>query len=86
MGYFGFGDEASMAKHLDSFGVHSDQQKQMSQSLDPSQIAQVIGDVLGSLASLGSSLFFLITVLLFMTLDAYGFPAKLEAARTAVPA
>jgi predicted PurR-regulated permease PerM len=57
----------------------------MSESLDPSQIVQVLGDVLGSLASLSSSLFFLITVLLFMTFDAYGFPAKLEAARAGHP-
>ena len=86
-----YSDEAqkrldSLMSKLDSLGIHTDQQKAMSEALDPSRLAAVLGDVLSGLASLSSSLFFLITVLLFMTLDAFGFPAQLQAARSSHPA
>ena len=86
-----YSDEAqkrldSLMSKLDSLGIHTDQQKAMSEALDPSRLAAVLGDVLSGLASLSSSLFFLITVLLFMTLDAFGFPAQLQAARKSHPA
>ena len=71
-------DVSKVTDQLNQWGVGVDQQKLLSNSVDPARLASLIGDLLGAVASLGTSAFFILTVLFFMALDAYHFPTLLE--------
>ena len=62
---------------LESVGVESQQVDQMRSSLDLGVVAAVADDLLAGLAGLVGNLFFLVTVVFFMTLDAGRFAANL---------
>ena len=67
---------------LQSFGVSQEQLDGLADGMDLSQLVGVAESVLGGVLSLASNLFFIITLLLFMAIDAGNLPAKLEAVRT----
>jgi predicted PurR-regulated permease PerM len=75
----------SLTSKLDSMGVNSDTQKALSDSFDPSTLLHFVTDILSGLASTAGAMFFLITVLMFMTFDAWHFPPLLEKARSSRP-
>lgn len=62
---------------LESVGVEPQQVEQMRSSLDLGVLAAFAGDLLTGLAGLVGNLFFLVTVVLFMTFDADRFVAQL---------
>jgi len=66
---------------LERFGVGEEQIQTMSSAFDLGRLAGLMADVLGSLFSVLSNLVFIITLLLFMSLDAAWFPARLAEAR-----
>jgi AI-2 transport protein TqsA len=68
-----------IAHQLQSVGVGSDQQQTIVNSFDPTRLTDFILNILGSLASFSSNLILIITLLLFMTLDAASFPSMLRA-------
>lgn len=62
---------------LDSVGVHQQQVDAFSQTLDLGRLVSFLGDVLGGLVGVASSLLFVVTLVLFMVVDATGFTPKL---------
>jgi predicted PurR-regulated permease PerM len=71
---------------LASYGVSRDQIDDITSSFDVSQAVSVAGSALSSVLSLTSNLLFVITLLLFMGMDAAHVPAKLEDSRDERPA
>jgi AI-2 transport protein TqsA len=68
-----------LTSKLSSLGVGAGEEQTMAGALDLDKLTHAIVSVLGSLASLSSSLFFIVTLLLFMTVDAASFPSRLRA-------
>ncbi|KHL18347.1 UNVERIFIED_CONTAM: hypothetical protein LK11_07150 [Mumia flava] len=60
-----------------SLGVGEDQIKAITSSFDPGQLVDIVVSLLGGLAGVLSSMFFLIVLIFFMIIDAANFPAKL---------
>ncbi|OLT21106.1 hypothetical protein BJF78_08555 [Pseudonocardia sp. CNS-139] len=54
---------------LAQFGVGPDQLRQIRDSLDPSQLSGLIAGLLGSVASLATNLVFILTLLLFLSVE-----------------
>lgn len=69
----------NVTKQLSSWGVSTQQQQQLASSLDLGKLADVVFDLLGSLASVLTNLFFIVTLVLFLAVDATAFPRKLAA-------
>lgn len=70
-----YADKADALVHqftswLAGFGVGPDQLKSAGGSVDFSKLVHYVGDLLGSLASVGSGVVFLLSLLLFLSLDA----------------
>jgi len=59
----------NVAKQLQNFGVKESQVTQIVKALDPGQILGFVGSFLGGTLSALTNIFFLFTVLLFMTYD-----------------
>ena len=53
--------------------------------MDPTRLTSLLTDALSSIVSIGTSFFFLITILLFMSFDANRYPALLATARNTHP-
>ncbi|MET1132251.1 MAG: AI-2E family transporter, partial [Aeromicrobium sp.] len=70
---------------LTDAGVSQAQIDKVGSSFDLSQLGGFIGDLLGELMGLVSNLFFILTLVLFMTMDGGSFPRQLERARAARP-
>ena len=66
---------------LESVGVDQDQINKMLHSVDISQLNGLIADLLGSVAGVVGNLVFILTLLLFLTMDAGTFPLNLESTR-----
>ena len=64
-------------KRLEAFGVSEKQLAAISKAFDPSQAVAVVTGLFGSLLSVVSDLFFLVTLLLFLAVDGVGFPRML---------
>lgn len=67
---------------LKSLGVEKKQIDAMVESFDPSKAAALLTSFLGGMLNLLSNLVFLLTLLLFVSLDASWFPTHLSRART----
>jgi AI-2 transport protein TqsA len=67
---------------LQSFGVSQEQLNALTDGADLGQILDLAQSLLAGVLSLASDLFFVITLLLFMAMDAANLPAKLEQARS----
>ena len=65
---------------LDQYGVGEAQQETVAGAFDLEKFTTFIVDILGNLASLTSNLFFVITLLFFMAIDASWFPTRLREA------
>ncbi len=72
----------SGTEQLREYGVGQAQIDSITGAFDVGQIVSVAGTVLTSLFSLTSNLFFIVTLLLFMGLDASHFPQKLGGVRS----
>ena len=70
---------------LENFGVSTKEIDNVESSFDLGQLGGFIGDLLGELLGLVSNLFFILTLVLFMTMDGGSFPRQLERARAARP-
>ncbi len=68
---------------LAGLGVGQDELHQLEQAISPGQIATLVAAILGSLLSVVSNLFFVLTLVLFMTMDATSFPDHLARAGVA---
>lgn len=68
---------------LDDIGVSQDQTDALIDTFDIGKLVDFTADLIGSLLSVLSSLFFIITLLLFMGLEAGSYPSRL---RTMLPA
>jgi predicted PurR-regulated permease PerM len=62
---------------LDSVGVHQAQVDALSESLDLGRVVALLGDFVGGLVGVLTSLLFVVTLVLFMVVDATGFTPKL---------
>ncbi|MDH2416003.1 AI-2E family transporter [Nocardioides sp. CER19] len=73
----------NVTSRLHDLGVDADAVHKIGSSFDLSQLADLVAGVLSGIAGLASSLFFLLTLCLFVTLDGGAFPDRLrEAAAT----
>jgi AI-2 transport protein TqsA len=70
---------------LDGFGIDTSQIEDIESSFDLGQLGGFIGSLLSELMGLASNLFFILALVLFMTMDAGSFPKLLERARGARP-
>ena len=68
---------------LAGLGVGQDELHQLEQAISPGKIATLVAAILGSLLSVVSNLFFVLTLVLFMTMDATSFPDHLARAGVA---
>jgi len=71
---------------LNDAGVDQAQIDKVASSFDLGQLGGFISDLLGELMGLVSNLFFILSLVLFMTVDGSSFPRQLERARAAKPA
>jgi predicted PurR-regulated permease PerM len=71
------------ASWLGDLGVHSAESSTIVSSLDLGKLTDLVASVLGGLLGAFSDLFFLVTLLLFLAVDAAWFPQRLEQARVA---
>jgi len=76
----------SVTKLLASYNIGTDQITNLARQVDPGRVADVLTTVLSSLTSLATTLFFVLTLMFFMGLDAAGFPARVEQIATVRPA
>ncbi|MBZ5738241.1 AI-2E family transporter [Nocardioides mangrovi] len=76
---------ADLTAQLHDAGVSQDQIDKVGSSFDLGQLSGFIGDLLGALLGLVSNLFFILALVLFMTMDGGSFPRQLEHARAARP-
>ena len=67
-------------------GVDQSQIDKVASSFDLGKLGGFIGDLLGELMGLVSNLFFILSLVLFMTVDGSTFPRQLERARASKPA
>jgi AI-2 transport protein TqsA len=70
----------SVGQWLSKFGVGQDQIKQMVDSVDVGQLAGAIGSLLNGLLDVVGNLFFVLTLALFLAMDATAFPRHLARA------
>ena len=70
----------NLTSWLHSVGVDSEELHQVASSLDLGRLAGLIGSVLSGVAGLATSMFFLLTLCLFVVLDGTAFPARLREA------
>ena len=70
---------------LNDAGVSTTQVDDVESSFDLGQLSGFIGDLLSELMGLVSNLFFILALVLFMTMDGGTFPRQLERARAARP-
>ncbi|WP_036507425.1 AI-2E family transporter [Nocardioides sp. URHA0020] len=70
---------------LNDAGVSTKQIDEVESSFDLGQLGGFIGDLLSELMGLVSNLFFILTLVLFMTMDGGTFPRQLERARAVRP-
>ncbi len=75
-----------LTKWLKDVGVDQAQIEKVGSSFDIGQLSGFIADLLGELMGLVSNLFFILALVLFMTVDGTSFPRQLERARAAKPA
>ncbi|MGH3505889.1 MAG: AI-2E family transporter [Nocardioidaceae bacterium] len=68
---------------LDNLGIESAESTTLLSSLDLGKVTDLLSSLLGGLLTAVSNLFFLATLLLFLSADASWFPRRLEAARSA---
>jgi AI-2 transport protein TqsA len=71
----------SVTGTLDKYGIGERQISSLTDGFDASQLVATIGGWLASLAGVLSGLFFIVTLLLFLGIDAGRFPLKLDQAR-----
>lgn len=71
---------------LNDVGVDQEQIDQIASSFDIGALGGFIADLLAELMGLVSNLFFILALVLFMTVDGSSFPRQLERARAAKPA
>ncbi|GAA4372401.1 AI-2E family transporter [Nocardioides caricicola] len=71
---------------LSDVGVDQEQIDKIGSSFDLGALGGFIGDLLSELMGLVSNLFFILSLVLFMTVDGSSFPRQLERARAAKPA
>jgi AI-2 transport protein TqsA len=71
---------------LTNAGVDQTQIDKVASSFDIGQLSGFISDLLGELMGLVSNLFFILSLVLFMTVDGSSFPRQLERARASKPA
>jgi AI-2 transport protein TqsA len=71
----------SVTGTLDDYGIGQRQISSLTDGFDASQLVATIGGWLASLAGVLSGLFFIVTLLLFLGIDAGRFPLKLDQAR-----
>jgi AI-2 transport protein TqsA len=71
---------------LKTYGVSSSQLQEITESVDVNKVVGIAGSVLSGLLSLTSNLLFVVTLLLFMGMDASHLPEKLQEARSERPA
>ena len=67
----------NLTDQLDKFGIDQKQQEAIASSLDLGKLADFFLDLLGSVASVASSVFFIVVLVLFLAFDASNFPRKL---------
>ncbi len=70
---------------LKDLGIGESQVKAATSSVSPSDVANVVTDVLSSLSSLTGSLFFVLATIIFLGLDSIGFSERLRFTATARP-
>ncbi|MFC6041708.1 AI-2E family transporter [Nocardioides hankookensis] len=75
----------SLTSSLSDFGVNTAQVDDVASSFDLGQLGGFVGSLLTELMGLVSNLFFILTLVLFMTMDGGSFPRQLERARGARP-
>jgi len=68
----------SAVEWLKGFGVGTEQIDVLTRAVDPGQFVGFVGDLLGGLLGVLSDLFFIVTLLLFLALDAAWFPGRLN--------
>lgn len=71
----------SAATTLKGFGVGQDQLDDIASSFDASRLVSAVSGVLADLADVLGNLFFVLTLLLFLGIDAARFPGKLDVQR-----
>lgn len=76
----------SLTQSLNDVGVDQAQIEKVASSFDLGQLGGFIGDLLSDLMGLVSNLFFILALVLFMSVDGSSFPRQLERARAAKPA
>jgi len=74
-----------VTSRLDDAGVSADEVASVAGGLDPSKAASALTDVLSGVAGLVSGVVFIVTLLLFMTIDSGPFPRQLEFVGTKRP-
>ena len=75
----------NLVSWLGDLGVDEQQVQDAASSFDVGSIGGFIGDLLGELLGLASNLFFILALVLFMTMDGGSFPRQLERARAVKP-
>jgi AI-2 transport protein TqsA len=75
-----------LTQWLNDVGVDQAQIEKVASSFDIGQLGGFISDLLSELMGLVSNLFFILALVLFMTVDGSSFPRQLERARAAKPA
>jgi predicted PurR-regulated permease PerM len=73
---------SSVTSWLAGLGIGQEQLQSFEKAIDPGAIANVVASLLGGLLGVLSNLFFILTLVLFLTMDATAFPDNL--AHTAV--
>lgn len=75
----------SVVSWLGDVGVNEEQVEQAGSSFDVGWLGGFIGDLLGELMGLVSNLFFILSLVLFMTMDGGSFPRQLDRVRAVKP-
>lgn len=68
----------SATKQLAVWGYSKDQIANIGNQIGPGRIADVLTTVLSQVTSIATTLFFVVTLMLFMGLDAIGFPERMQ--------
>lgn len=76
---------ADAEQWLKDLGIGESQVKAATSSISPSDVANVVTDVLSSLGSLTGSLFFVLATLIFLGLDSIGFSERLRSTTATRP-
>ncbi len=76
----------SVTKLLAGYNIGTDQITNLAKQIDPGRVADVLTTVLSSLTSLATTLFFVLTLMFFMGLDAASFPSRVQRIAAVRPA